>query len=128
MPDLIRPEGPEADDFRFNALELIPDRREYAPGDTAKLLVAADRAGTTVLLFLRPENGVLLAQIDLGDVHLVEVVDQGLGALGAAAASSGSVAMFHVVGSTPEAFRKFREADFENWRRVVKSANIKFKP
>ncbi|MGC1272927.1 MAG: MG2 domain-containing protein [Planctomycetaceae bacterium] len=44
-------------DYRYNALELTADRREYRPGETAKLLVAAERSDATVLLFVRPENG-----------------------------------------------------------------------
>ncbi|MCC9609219.1 alpha-2-macroglobulin [Blastopirellula sp. JC732] len=47
-------------DYRFNHLELIPDKKEYAPGDTVKLQINTDRPGTTVLLFLRPTNGVYL--------------------------------------------------------------------
>ncbi len=52
--------GPEFDgkDFRFNDLELIADRREYRPGQTARLMLNTNRRGSTVLLFLRPENGV----------------------------------------------------------------------
>jgi len=53
-------EGFDGAQFRFNHLELIPDKREYAPGDTVKLQINTDRAGGTVLLFLRPANGVYL--------------------------------------------------------------------
>jgi len=51
--------GEEAasDDFRFAALELLPDAREYAAGDELRLLVASEHANATVLLFLRPEQG-----------------------------------------------------------------------
>ncbi|MBN1867969.1 alpha-2-macroglobulin [Candidatus Sumerlaeota bacterium] len=54
--------GPDFDgsDFRFNALELIPDRREYKPGDKVRLMVNTNRKGATVLLFVRPANGVYL--------------------------------------------------------------------
>jgi hypothetical protein len=44
--------------FRFNDLELIAEDREYAPGDTMRLMINTNRADSTVLLFLRPENGV----------------------------------------------------------------------
>lgn len=44
--------------FRYNALELIPDKREYATGDRVKLQVNSDHRDGTVLLFVRPENGV----------------------------------------------------------------------
>lgn len=47
----------ERSDYRYNALELTADQREYRPGETAKLLVAADRSDATVLLFVRSENG-----------------------------------------------------------------------
>lgn len=45
-------------DFRFNDLELTPDRREYAAGDNVRLLVSTDQPGSTVLLFARAANGV----------------------------------------------------------------------
>jgi hypothetical protein len=50
--------GPE--DFRFGALELVRQEREYHPGDEAELLVRTDRAGSAVLVFLRPVSGVYL--------------------------------------------------------------------
>jgi uncharacterized protein YfaS (alpha-2-macroglobulin family) len=53
-------EGVDAAQFRFNHLELIPDKREYAPGETIKLQINTDRVGGTVLLFLRPSNGIYL--------------------------------------------------------------------
>ncbi|MGY8768011.1 MAG: alpha-2-macroglobulin family protein [Pirellulales bacterium] len=46
--------------YRFNHLELIPDKQEYKPGDTVKLQINTDRPGSTILLFLRPTNGVYL--------------------------------------------------------------------
>jgi uncharacterized protein YfaS (alpha-2-macroglobulin family) len=54
--------GPDFDggDFRFNNLEIVPDKREYAPGDKAALEINCNRAGAAVLLFLRPSNGVYL--------------------------------------------------------------------
>jgi uncharacterized protein YfaS (alpha-2-macroglobulin family) len=48
-------------EFHFNDLELIADQREYKPGDKAKLMINANRAGGAVLLFVRPANGVYLA-------------------------------------------------------------------
>ena len=56
----ITGEGFDGSQFRFNHLELIPDKREYAPGDKVRLQVNTDRAGGTVLLFMRPTNGVYL--------------------------------------------------------------------
>jgi uncharacterized protein YfaS (alpha-2-macroglobulin family) len=49
-----------AEDYQFNELELIPDRREYQPGQTVQLQVNTRQAGSTVLLFVRPANGVYL--------------------------------------------------------------------
>ena len=53
-------EGFDGAQFRFNHLELVPDKAQYAPGDTVKLQINTDRAGGTVLLFVRPANGVYL--------------------------------------------------------------------
>ncbi|MCA9147546.1 MAG: hypothetical protein KDB05_32455, partial [Planctomycetales bacterium] len=47
-------------DYRFNELELIPDQPQYAPGDTVKLQINTDLKDSTVLLFVRPANGVYL--------------------------------------------------------------------
>ncbi|NQU20777.1 MAG: alpha-2-macroglobulin, partial [Candidatus Nealsonbacteria bacterium] len=54
-------EGFDGSQFRFNDLELIPDKREYANGEKIKLQVNTNRAGGTVLLFVRPANSVYLA-------------------------------------------------------------------
>ncbi len=53
-------EGFDSAQFRFNHLELVPDKQDYAPGEKVKLQVNTDRAGGTVLLFVRPTNGVYL--------------------------------------------------------------------
>ena len=53
-------EGFDSAQFRFNSLELVPDKREYAPGDKVRLQINTDRVGGTVLLFVRPTNGVYL--------------------------------------------------------------------
>ncbi len=53
-------EGFDSAQFRFNHLELVPDKANYAPGDKLKLQINTDRAGSTVLLFARPSNGVYL--------------------------------------------------------------------
>jgi uncharacterized protein YfaS (alpha-2-macroglobulin family) len=57
---VVRGEGFDGHDYRFNDIELTTDRREYAPGDKVKLLINTNRADSTVLLFLRPTNGVYL--------------------------------------------------------------------
>ena len=46
--------------FHFNDLELLPDRREYQPGQSVNLLVNTNRSGGSVLLFVRPVNGIYL--------------------------------------------------------------------
>jgi uncharacterized protein YfaS (alpha-2-macroglobulin family) len=56
----VRGEGFDSAGFRFNAVEVVPDRRDYAPGDKVRLQVSANRLNTTVLLFARPANGVYL--------------------------------------------------------------------
>jgi uncharacterized protein YfaS (alpha-2-macroglobulin family) len=57
---VVRGEGFTGKDFRFNNLELVTDKREYAPGEKVNLLVNTNRADGTVLLFLRPTNGLYL--------------------------------------------------------------------
>ena len=49
-------EGKTLDKCRFNSLELIPEKREYAPGETLRLLVNTMRPDSTVMLFVRCEN------------------------------------------------------------------------
>ncbi|MBI2825758.1 MAG: alpha-2-macroglobulin [Planctomycetia bacterium] len=46
--------------FRFNHVELVPDTREYQPGGKVRLMINTDRVDSTVLLFVRPANGVYL--------------------------------------------------------------------
>lgn len=52
--------GPAADGrgYRFNDLELITEKREYQPGETATLQINTDKADSSVLLFVRPMNGL----------------------------------------------------------------------
>ncbi len=53
----VRGPGTAGEDFRYNALELIPDKQHYAPGETLKLQIAANYTGARVALFVRPNNG-----------------------------------------------------------------------
>lgn len=53
-------QGADIGSFRFNALELVADKREYAPGEKVKLLINTNREGSTVALFVRPANGTYL--------------------------------------------------------------------
>lgn len=57
---VIRGEGFDGREFRFNDLELVTDKQEYAAGDSVKLMVTTNKADTCVVLFLRPSNGVYL--------------------------------------------------------------------
>ena len=57
---VVRGAGFDGKEFRFSELELVTDRREYAPGDTVQLMVNTDRAGAAVALFVRPSNGIYL--------------------------------------------------------------------
>ncbi|MCP4174371.1 MAG: alpha-2-macroglobulin, partial [Fuerstiella sp.] len=44
--------------YRFNDLELITEKREYQPGEMATLQVNTNKLNSTVLLFVRPMNGL----------------------------------------------------------------------
>ncbi|TWU25654.1 MG2 domain protein [Bythopirellula polymerisocia] len=63
-------------EFEFNDLEIVPDRRNYQPGDKAALQINTNQVGSAVLLFLRPANGIYqppqLVQLT-GKSTLVEV-------------------------------------------------------
>ncbi len=54
----IRGNGFDDREFKYSSLELIPDKTEYAPGDSVQLLINTDQLDSTVVLFLRPEQGV----------------------------------------------------------------------
>jgi uncharacterized protein YfaS (alpha-2-macroglobulin family) len=55
---VVRGEGFDGHEFRFNDIEIITEKREYAPGEKVKLLINTNRDDATVLLFLRPTNGI----------------------------------------------------------------------
>lgn len=57
---VVRGPGFDGREFRFNDLELVTDKQEYAPGDKVRLMVTTNRADSCVMLFLRPANGVYL--------------------------------------------------------------------
>ncbi len=52
--------GFDGSQFRFNDLELVPERRDYQPGEKVSLQINTNRTGAAVLLFLRPSNGAYL--------------------------------------------------------------------
>jgi tetratricopeptide (TPR) repeat protein len=53
-------EGFDGSDFHFNDLEIVPDKRDYAPDEKVQLQLNTNRVGSTVFLFLRPSNGAYL--------------------------------------------------------------------
>ena len=57
---VVTGEGFDGREFRFNDLELVTDKREYAPGEKVKLLINTNKTDGTVVLFLRPTNGIYL--------------------------------------------------------------------
>ncbi len=78
---VIRGDEATADDFRFNDLELIPDKPTYVPGDTMKLLINTNREDSTVVLFLRPVNGIcqdpqILSLDGRSNVQEIQILDQ----------------------------------------------------
>lgn len=60
----VRGEGfEEGKDFRFDDLEVITQKDEYAPGEEVEVTLNTNRAGSTVALFLRAENGTYPAPV-----------------------------------------------------------------
>ncbi|MDX1564565.1 MAG: MG2 domain-containing protein, partial [Phycisphaeraceae bacterium] len=57
---MVRGAGDDGSNYRFNKLELITDRDEYKPGEKVRLMINADKKDATVMLFVRPSNGVYL--------------------------------------------------------------------
>ncbi len=57
---VVRGDGLDGKNYRFNELELIPDKQDYANGDTVRLMINTDQAKSTVVYFARPSNGVYL--------------------------------------------------------------------
>ena len=57
----ITGQGFDGASFRYNDLEIIPEKKEYHPGETLRLLINTNQVNSTVLLFVRPSGGVYLA-------------------------------------------------------------------
>ena len=55
---MVRGKEDDGQGLRFNDLEVILDKKHYAPGDTARILVNTNQPGATVLLFLRGSGSV----------------------------------------------------------------------
>ncbi len=49
-------------DFRFNALEIVPDKPEYSVGDVAHIQLASNNPNAYVLWTARPQGGVTLGE------------------------------------------------------------------
>ena len=54
----VRGAGNNGKDYRFNDLELITDKKEYQPGDVVRLQINTDQPDSTVLLFVRAQDGI----------------------------------------------------------------------
>lgn len=68
--------GFDGGEFQFADLELIPDKREYAPGEKVKLQINTNRRNSTVLLFVRAEGSTYPAPRTVtieGKSKLVEI-------------------------------------------------------
>ncbi|HOD82246.1 MAG: MG2 domain protein [Planctomycetes bacterium ADurb.Bin126] len=56
---IIAGPGLEAgEDFRFNELELVADKKDYKPDEKVQLRINTNLKNATVLLFVRPANGI----------------------------------------------------------------------
>ena len=51
--------------YRFNDLELITEKQEYQPGEKVQLQINTNKPDSTVLLFVRPMNGLCSTPIVL---------------------------------------------------------------
>ena len=68
----VRGVAGEQGDVRYNDLELITDKRTYAPGDVVKLLVNTKREGSTVMLFFRGTKDRRMVTLK-GNSEVVEI-------------------------------------------------------
>jgi alpha-2-macroglobulin len=59
----VRGEGFDGRGYRFHHLELLPDKKEYAPGEVVSLAINQNREDGTIVLFARPSNGVYLPPV-----------------------------------------------------------------
>ncbi|WP_437193024.1 alpha-2-macroglobulin family protein [Planctomicrobium sp. SH527] len=74
---VIRGEGFDGSQFRFGDLELVAEKKTYAPGETVRLMLNTNRTGATVLLFVRSVNGVAAKEPQIlklsGKSEIVEI-------------------------------------------------------
>jgi uncharacterized protein YfaS (alpha-2-macroglobulin family) len=53
---VVRGEGFDGHQFRFNDIEIITDKREYNPGDKIRVMINTNQDKGTVLFFVRPSG------------------------------------------------------------------------
>ncbi|NQZ68276.1 MAG: alpha-2-macroglobulin, partial [Lentisphaeria bacterium] len=73
---VVQGKGFTGERFHFNKLELVPDKMDYQPGETVKLMINTDFTGSTVYLFTRPVNGTYKKPQIVrmkGKSHIVEI-------------------------------------------------------
>ncbi len=90
--------------YRFAGVEVIPDKRTYAPGDTARLLVSADRAGASVLLATKVDSGTLL------DWRVIDLPKDGKSEVIEVPVTAANVPNFFVEATTVAGAQVFEEA------------------
>jgi uncharacterized protein YfaS (alpha-2-macroglobulin family) len=61
----VRGPADNGGDYRFNDLELITEKQEYQPGEKVRLQINTNKPDSTVLLFVRPMNGLCAKAIVL---------------------------------------------------------------
>ena len=54
----IRGEGFDGKEYQFNDLEIVVEKKHYQPDEKVRLLINTNQPGSTVLLFVRPVNGI----------------------------------------------------------------------
>ncbi len=73
---VVRGEGFDGSSFRFNDLELVTDKQEYADGDKVQLMVNTNRQDAPVLLFVRPAGVYLKPKVlRIKGKSVVEAID-----------------------------------------------------
>jgi uncharacterized protein YfaS (alpha-2-macroglobulin family) len=74
----VRGPADDGSGYRFNDLELITEKQEYQPGEKVQLQINTNKPDSTVLLFVRPMNGLCAKPIVLrlkgkSTVHEIEI-------------------------------------------------------
>lgn len=63
--------------YKFAGVEIVPDKRIYAPGETARLLVSADEAGAAILFASKVDDGFLVdwQVLQLGATEKTRIIE-----------------------------------------------------